>query len=160
MSSLHTSCKGTPNLTFSSLLGYGSELGCPQEVTTLLSVAARRCILRAQLLILSVAVMIPDTSTRSHFSLCYFTLQSNIPKSSNELCRQQNRPIDEFWNYLLNWSSCRGCVVVVRTRLSVSNHSWKKPGWIKRTLLFSPFHYKHKLKFGSYSDIFKWIWLW
>lgn len=54
ISSLQTSCSGTPNLTFSSLLGYGRELGCPQDVTTLLNVAARRCILLAQLLILPV----------------------------------------------------------------------------------------------------------
>lgn len=54
ISSLQTSCSGTPNFTFSNLLGYGKELGCPQDVTTLLNVAARRCILLAQLLILPV----------------------------------------------------------------------------------------------------------
>lgn len=114
MSSLHTSCKGTPNLTFSSLLGYGSELGCPQEVTTLLSVAARRCILRAQLLILSVAVTVPDTPTRSHFSHYYFTLQSNIPKFlANYVGSRIGRKTSSEIRYLLNWLSCRGCVVVV-----------------------------------------------
>lgn len=51
MSSLQTSSRGAPNFTFSSLLGYGSVLGCPQDVTTLLNVAARRCILLAQPLI-------------------------------------------------------------------------------------------------------------
>lgn len=50
ISFLHTSSRGTPNLTFSSLRGYGPE-GCPQEVTTFPKVAARLCILAAQLLI-------------------------------------------------------------------------------------------------------------
>lgn len=50
MSFLHTSSRGTPNLTFSNLRGYGPE-GCPHEVTTLPKVAARLCILAAQLLI-------------------------------------------------------------------------------------------------------------
>lgn len=49
MSFLQTSSRATPNLTFSSRLGYGPE-GCPQDVTTLLKVAARLCILAAQLL--------------------------------------------------------------------------------------------------------------
>lgn len=51
MSSLQTSCKGTPNFTFSNRRGYGNVFGCPQDVTTLLNVAARLCILLAQLLI-------------------------------------------------------------------------------------------------------------
>lgn len=52
MSFLQTSSRGTPNFTFSNLRGYGPD-GWPQEVTTLLKVAARLCILAAQLLISS-----------------------------------------------------------------------------------------------------------
>lgn len=50
ISFLHTSSRGTPNLTFSNRLGYGPD-GCPQDVTTLPNVAARLCILAAQLVI-------------------------------------------------------------------------------------------------------------
>lgn len=50
MSFLQTSSNGTPNLTFSNLLGYGPG-GWPHDVTTLLKVAALLCILAAQLLI-------------------------------------------------------------------------------------------------------------